>query len=146
MVHIMGERRENRGVYKSIDLMGGGLLVRARFILDAVVGVLLLAAAAYFWSNVNYARAISVGAGAIAIIVMADGLWAHALNHATDWAHDEIVLPIAKAGFVIASLSLGRTKPPTIDQVTEEIGKFKAKSDVFDAAIKDLMKPSRKTE
>jgi hypothetical protein len=146
MVHIMGERGENRPVYKPFDSMGARLLVRTRFILDAVVGVLLLAAAAYFWSDVNYARAISFGTGAIAIIAMADGILTHSFNHATDWAHDQIVIPIAKAGFIIASLSLGRTKPPTIDQLTEEIEKFKAKSDVIDAAFKDIIKRTGRRE
>jgi len=144
-LHMIAQSGENRLVYKPLDSMGARLSVKTRFVLDAAVGILLFAAAAYFWSDVNYARAVSFGAGAIAIIAMADGICTHAFNHGTQWAQDNIVLPLAKTAFLIASLSFGRSKPPTIDELAEEIRSFKAKSGVLDAAFRELVEPATKT-
>jgi uncharacterized membrane protein len=98
---------------------GGKTLVSIKYVAGLVAGVVFVSAGAYFYSNVDFWRAISAASGMIGLIVTVVSLVGIALNHGSEWVRDNVVVPIAATDFFIAKMTAGRTKPVSIEALSK---------------------------
>ena len=104
---------------RSSEREDGRTLVQIKYVAGCIFGVVLVSAGAYFYSNVDFWRAISAASGMIGLIVTVYGLVGIALNHGTEWVRDNVVVPIVATDFFITNMTTGRTEPISIEELSK---------------------------